>query len=142
MDIYEAFETSSQLVTEGRWIDLEFGGAVVCSFKVRSASPDLNADLRKAMAAEAVASMQTVSGLEDAVQDAKLENRLFAQSVVADWKGVTNGDGKALKCTPKNIEKVFTELPLLAQRVKREAYKWTNFRTVHEEEALGNSSKS
>lgn len=139
MDIYEAFETSETLTRDGRWIDLEFGGKVVCSFRVRSASPDLNSDLRKAMADEAVATMGTLPGLTAAVADKELENRLFAKAVVTDWKDVTDADGQPYKCTPENVEKVFTELPLLAQRVKSEAYKWTNFRTVYEDKALGNS---
>lgn len=141
MDIYSAFETSAKLVKEGRWIELEFGGAVVCSFKVRSASPDLNAELRKAMAEEAVSSIgnPTLADVTNAVASADLENRLFALAVVTDWKGVTGRDGKPLKCTPKNCEKVFKDLPLLAQRVKNEAYKWANYRAVHEEKALGNS---
>ena len=139
MDIYEAFETSEQLTKDGRWIDLEFGGSVVCAFRVRSASPDLNAELRKAMADEAVASMATLPGLTAAVADKELENRLFAQAVITDWKDVTDADGDPLECTPENIVNVFTDLPLLAQRVKSEAYKWTNFRTVHEDKALGNS---
>lgn len=141
MDIYEAFETSDQLVKDGRWIELEFGGEVVCSFRVRSASPDLNAELRKAMAEEAVNSIGagTIASVTDSVADATMENRLFAEAVVTDWKGVKSRDGKALKCTPKNVEKVFKELPLLAQRVKKEAYKWANYRAVHEDKALGNS---
>jgi len=139
VDIYEAFETSDELTKDGRWIEVEVLGAVVCSFRVRSASPDLNVELRKAMAAEAIANIGTVAGLTDAVADPNVENRLFAQAVVTDWKNVRDRSGKFLKCTPKNVEKVFDDLPLLAQRVKREAYKWTNFRTVHEATALGNS---
>ena len=141
MDIYEAFETSESLVKDGRWIVLEFGGEVVCSFRVRSASPDLNAELRKAMAEEAVANIgtATLATVTNSVADAKLENRLFAYAVVTDWKGVKGRDGKPMKCTRKNCEKVFNDLPLLAQRVKNEAYKWTNYRAVHEDKALGNS---
>lgn len=142
MEIYEAFETSEELVKDGRWIEVEVLGEIVCEFKVRSASPDLNADLRKAMAAEAIASIGTLAGLTDSVADPTLENRMFGQAVVTDWKNVRDRNGKFLKCTPKNVEKVFNDLPLLAQRVKREAYKWTNFRAVYEERALGNSSKS
>ena len=142
MEIYEAFETSEKLTKEGRWIEVEVLGEVVCEMKVRSASPDLNADLRKAMAAAAIASMGTLAGLTDAVGDSTLENRLFGEAVVTDWKNVRDRNGKFMKWTPKNVEKVFNELPLLAQRVKREAYKWTNFRAQYEEKALGNSSKS
>lgn len=138
MNIYEAFETSDELTEKGRWIELEFAGAVLASIRIRSASPDLNADLRKAMAEEAVATIATLQGLTDATADPELENRLFGEAVVTDWKGITNRDGKAIKCTPKAVAKLFKELPLLAQRVKREAYKWTNFRAAFEETALGN----
>lgn len=141
MDIYTAFETSETLIKEGRWIELEFGGEVVCSFRVRSASPDLNGDLRRAMAEEAVANIgaATLETVTDSVADKTLENRLFATAVVVDWKGVTDKDGNDLDCTPENIEAVFTDLPLLAQRVKNEAYKWVNYRQAAEEAALGNS---
>lgn len=90
------------------------------------------------MAEEAVATIATVQGLTDATADPELENRLFGEAVVTAWKGITDRQGKAIKCTPKNVAKVFKELPLLAQRVKREAYKWTNFRAAFEEQALGN----
>lgn len=141
MNIYEAFETSETLTEEGRWIDLEFAGEVLCSMQIRSASPDLNAELRKAMAEEAVATLganPTLEGVTDAAADKSLENRLFGLAVVTAWKGVKDRTGKSIKCTPKNVEKVFNDLPLLAQRVKREAYKWTNFRAAFEEKALGN----
>jgi hypothetical protein len=138
VNIYEAFETSDELTEKGRWIELEFAGAVLASIRIRSASPDLNADLRKAMAEEAVATIATMQGLTDSVADPELENRLFGEAVVTAWKGITDRKGKAIKCTPKNVAKVFKDLPLLAQRVKREAYKWTNFRTQFEETALGN----
>lgn len=141
MNIYEAFETSNTLTEDGTWVELEFGGEVLCSMRVRSASPDLNAELRKAMAEEAVATLganPTMEGVTDAAADKSLENRLFGRAVVTAWKGVKDRNGKAMKCTPANVEKVFNELPLLAQRVKREAYKWTNFRAVFEEKALGN----
>jgi len=138
LNIYEAFETSDELTEKGRWIELEFAGSVVASIRIRSASPDLNAELRKAMAEEAVATIATMQGLTDATADPELENRLFGEAVVTAWKGITDRQGKAIKCTPKNVAKVFKELPLLAQRVKREAYKWTNFRAAFEEQALGN----
>ena len=138
MNIYEAFETSDELTEKGRWIELEFAGAVIGSMRVRSASPDLNAELRKAMAEEAVANIANVKQLTDATADKNLENRLFGLAVVTAWKGITDKDGKAMKCTPKNVEKLFDDLPLLAQKVKREAYKWTNYRTAFEEQALGN----
>ena len=130
MDIYKAYETSEKLLKDGRWIELEFAGEVVCSFRVRSAAPDLNADLRKEMAEAAIDQLKTINAVTEAVADPKLENRLFSRAVVTAWKGVTGRDGKVLKFTAKNCEQVFNDLPLLAQRVKNEAYKWTHYRAV------------
>jgi len=138
LNIYEAFETSQQLVDEGKWIEIEFDGSLLCSICVRSASPELNAKLRKAMTEEALASVAKSQSLETQLGDPDREVRLFAKAVVTDWKGITDREGKKLKCTPANVEKIFRELPLLANRVKREAYRWTNFRAALEAEVVGN----
>lgn len=138
MNIYEAFETSADLTEKGRWIELEFAGAVIGSMRVRSASPDLNAELRKAMAEEAIANIANIEQLTTSTADKGLENRLFGLAVITEWKGIKDKAGKTMKCTPQNVEKLFNDLPLLAQKVKREAYKWTNYRAAFEEKALGN----
>jgi len=142
MNIYEAFETSENLINNGKWVAIEFNGAELCRIQIRSASPELNSDLRKAMTEEAVELVGKNEDLRDNANDPDREVRLFAKAVVTDWDGITDRDGKKLKCTPANVEKIFRELPLLANRVKREAYRWTNFRAALEEEVVGNSPRS
>ena len=142
MNIYEAFETSDELINEGKWVAIEFNGAELCRVRVRSASPELNADLRKAMADEAVALVGKGADLTTDANDPERELRMFAKSVVTDWDGITDRQGKKLKCTPANVEKIFRELPLLANRIKREAYRWTNFRAAVEDAVVGNSPRS
>lgn len=142
MNIYDAFETSEQLINEGKWVEIEFDGKLLCSICVRSASPELNAELRKAMTDEALEAVSKAQSLETQLGDPDRELRLFAKAVVTDWKGITDRKGKKLKCTPANVEKIFRELPLLANRVKREAYRWTNFRAALEAEVVENSPRS
>ncbi len=142
MNIYEAFETSEEYTKDGKWVEIEFDGAKLCAFKIRSASPELNADLRKAMTAEALDSVARKDDLEDSLDDPDRELRLFAAAVVVEWKGITDREGKKLKCNRHNCEQVFRDLPLLFNRIKREAYRWTNFRRELEDQVVGNSPRS
>jgi len=142
LNIYEAFETSDEFTNEGKWVEIEFNGSVLCAVQIRSASPELNADLRKAMNAEALEAVKNKDDLQDNALDPDRELRLFAAAVVTNWTGITDRKGKKLKCTPRNVEQVFKDLPLLFNRIKREAYRWTNFRKELEDEIVGNSRRS
>lgn len=146
MNIYEAFETSSQAIEEGRWLEIVFQGQAVCAVRVRSASPDLNPELRKAMTDEALGLVGETKDPEltvrKALQQPDLERRLFAAAVITDWRDVTDRKGKALKYTPKNAERILKDLPLLFQQVKAAAYRWETFRRTVVEEAVGNSATS
>lgn len=154
MNIYEAFETDSKAIEEGRWLEIEFQGAVVCEVRVRSASPELNPRLREAMTDHAIGLMKEKKSDEltvrEALRDPELERKLFAQAVVSGWRDpqskkgdtVQSKEGLALKCTPKNALKVFSDLPLLFQQVKNAAYRWETFRSAVVESSLGNSEAS
>lgn len=139
-DVYELFETSEDATKNGVWCAIENGGKEVCRIRVRSADRDLNPEIRKFMAIEAADSVAKRGNLEnvmDMLADPDMENRLFANAIVTEWSGVTR-KGKAIKCTPKNVEKVFTDLPLLARQVKAKAYQWANFRAIFDQEAQEN----
>jgi hypothetical protein len=146
VNIYEAFETSSEAIEEGRWLEIVFQGQAVCAVRVRSASPDLNPELRKAMTNEALGLIGETKDpdltVRRALQDPDLEVKLFAAAVLSDWRDVTDRNGKALKFTTKNAEKILRELPLLFQQVKAAAYRWETFRLAVVEEAVGNSATS
>lgn len=148
MNIYEAFETDSSAIEEGRWVEIVFQGEAVCQVRVRSASPELNPKMREAMTDHAVGLIKKKGADEpeltvrEALRDPDLELKLFASSVVSDWAGVKSKDGKRLRCTPKNALKVFRDLPLLFQQVKNAAYRWETFRSAAVQSALGNSETS
>lgn len=145
MNIYEAFETDAATLKDGRWLDIVFQGKTVCEVRIRSASPDLNAELRKAMTDEAVGLLENADKqltIHAALADSDLERKLFAQAVITDWKGVGNKAGKPLKCTPKNALTVFKDLPLLFQQVKVAAYRWETFRAAVQDGVMGNSRTS
>lgn len=140
-NVYDLFETSDSAINEGIWCAIEHGGKEVCRIRVRSADRDLNPEIRKFMAIEAAKSVSEKGNLEnvmDMLAETGMETRLFAHAIVVEWEGVTDKAGKALKCTPKNVEKVLTDLPLLARQIKLKAYTWTNFRKIFEDAAQGN----
>jgi hypothetical protein len=151
MNIYEAFETDAKAIEEGRWLEIVFQGQAVCSVCVRPASPDLNPEMRKAMTDQALGIVGKSNGkgapaldqsVNSALRDPDLERKLFAAAVVTNWKNVTDRDGKPLKCTPKNCEKVFTDLPKLFEQVKHASYRWETFRASIVQASLGNSETS
>lgn len=74
--------------------------------------------------------------------DVSLANEImievFAETVVKDWKGVMDDDGKALPCTKENIVNILTELPDLFNELRDVASKHANFRATTVEEDVGN----
>lgn len=63
---------------------------------------------------------------------------VFAETVVLDWTGVTDAEGKELPCTKSNIVKVLTDLPDLFADIREQANKASLFRAIEREEAAGN----
>lgn len=74
--------------------------------------------------------------------DVELANRImievFAETVIKDWKGVNDDEGKALPCTRDNIIHILTELPELFNELRDVASKHANFRAAITEEDVGN----
>ncbi len=64
---------------------------------------------------------------------------VFATTVIKDWVGVTDDEGKDLPCNKKNIIHILTELPDLFNELRDVATKHANFRAHSTEEDLGNS---
>ncbi len=63
---------------------------------------------------------------------------VFAATVIKDWVGVTDDEGKDLPCTKENIIHILTELPELFNELRDVATKHANFRAHSTEEDLGN----
>lgn len=68
----------------------------------------------------------------------KIMIEVFADTVVKDWVGVKDDDGKDLPCTRENIIDIFTQLPDLFAELRDVAAKHANFRATTLEEDVGN----
>ena len=83
MRVYEAFETSERLISEGRECEIEFGGRVICKIWVRPADPVLNADYRRELAELAVGILRDGNVNEiDEDTDRLLLWKVYARSVI------------------------------------------------------------
>ncbi len=80
--------------------------------------------------------------IENEDMDITLANTImrevFAETVVMDWKGVNDDEGKPLPCTKENVLNILTELPDLFAELREVAGRQANFRATTAEEDLGN----
>ena len=149
MRVYEAFETSERLISEGRECEIEFGGRVICKIWVRPADPVLNADYRRELAELSVGILRDGNVNEiDEDTDRLLLWKVYARSVILKIVWTDPADKKDAKLkfnqdmTPaareKNAIALFQRVPKFFQGIQEVARQWTQFRATHEEEAAGN----
>lgn len=140
MRVYEAFETSERLISEGRQCQIEFAGKVICLVKVRPADAALNADYRRELSELSIGLKG--NGLDDMDEDADREMlwKIYAKTVISEWEWVDPADKKdpKLKFSEKNAVALFRRVPKFFQGIQRVALQWSNFRVEHEEAAAGN----
>ena len=140
MRVYEAFETSEKLIAEGRTCDIEFGGKVIATVKVRPADGALNSDYRREMAELSIGIKANGLDAIDDDLDREMLWKLYARAVIVEWEWHDAKDKKdpKLKLTETNAIALFRRVPKFFQSIQRVALVWTNYRSEHEEEAAGN----
>ena len=140
MRVYEAFETSEKLIAEGRTCDIEFGGKIIATVKVRPADGALNSDYRREMAELSIGIKANGLDAIDDDLDREMLWKLYARSVIVSWEWHDPKDKKdpKLKFTETNAIALFRRVPKFFQGIQRVALVWTNYRAEHEEEAAGN----
>ena len=140
MRVYEAFETSERLTTEGRECEIEFGGKVIAKVTVRPADGALNSDYRREMAELAVGIKGNGLDAIDDDLDREMLWKLYARAVIVGWEWTDPKDKKdpKLKFTETNAIALFRRVPKFFQGIQRVALVWTNYKAEHEEEAAGN----
>lgn len=141
MRVYEAFETSERLVSEGRECEIEFGGQVICRVWVRPADPSLNADYRRELAEVSMGLVK--SGALDEIDedtDRELLWKVYARTVIVKWVWTDARDKKdpKLKLNEKNCVALFQRVPKFFEGIQRVARQWSQYRATHEEDATGN----
>ena len=140
MRVYEAFETSERLISEGRECEIEFGGKVIARVWVRPTDPNLNRAYARELAEETV--KLKGNGLDDLSpeDDAGILQRIVARTVLVRWEWTDAADKKdpKLKFNEKNAVALFKRAPKFFAAVQQGARQWDRFRKVHEEQAAGN----
>ena len=149
MRVYEAFETSERLTSEGRECEIEFGGQVICKVWVRPADPVLNADYRRELAELSIGIIKSGEVHEiDEDTDRLLLWKVYTRSVILKivWTDPDDKKDQKLKFNQdmkpetreKNALALFRRVPKFFQGIQEVARQWTQFRATHEEEAAGN----
>lgn len=134
-NIYDAFQTSSELESEGIWFDIYSpDGGPVGKVRCKPADGDMNSAYRAA-AARLLEQMARV-GERDDLTDMIL---IYAESVIVDWEGFTDRDGDPVPFSKQAVIKVMTELPQLFRTVQRHARNWMHWRRQYREELVENS---
>lgn len=132
--IYEMFATDLQIETDG----FVHRVSEKISFTLARAG-GANANFSKVMEVKTRPHRRQI---QDDTMDLALANSLlieaFAETVVLGWKGITDKEGKEVKCTPKNAIKLFTDLPDLFAELREAAGKQSNFRADEVQEDVGN----
>jgi len=147
--VYEAFETSERLISEGRECEIEFGGRVICKIWVRPADPVLNADYRRELAELSVGILKDGNiNVIDEETDRLLLWKVYARSVILKilWTDPADQKDPKLKFNQqlapatreKNAIALFQRVPKFFQGIQEVARQWSQFRSTHEEEAAGN----
>jgi hypothetical protein len=147
--VYEAFETSEKLASEGRECEIEFGGRVICKIWVRPADPVLNADYRRELAELSVGLIKTGEINEiDEDTDRALLWKVYAKTVItkitwsdpADVKDPKLRFHQQLKAETreKNAIELFRRVPKFFEGIQKVARQWSQYRAAHEEDAAGN----
>lgn len=73
---------------------------------------------------------------------AQIMAEVYAETVIIDWKGITDENGKKLAFNRENCIKVLTDLPDLFSMIQAEAERVSNFRKEETEAEAKNSVKS
>jgi hypothetical protein len=133
MSVYEMFKTNPSLEKEG--ITLDYG-----SFSIRIArAGGHNSAFLKAMERESkpfrrAIQQETISA--DIAEE--ILRKVYADTVVLGWEGITDEDGNVLQFSKENCVKLFRDLPDLFNEIKETANKMAVYREVAKEEESKN----
>ncbi|MCH9732827.1 MAG: hypothetical protein K0U84_24740 [Actinomycetia bacterium] len=126
--------TSEDLEKDGIWMENFTGGIDI---KIRRAG-GANRKYTHALLAAVKPYKKRRTGLDDLDPDIsdKLLRRVYARTIVVDWRGVTGKDGKEIECTPEAVEELFKLVPELMRDVMELASSPRTFNEHQIEEAM------
>lgn len=148
MGLRSAFKTDSASETDGVWVAVgENDSGEVIEFKIARADGDANTSYRKSVEKSFKPYQHLVnSNTLPSGKAAEILRKVFVESVLKDWRGVTKADltGKesdkaALPFTPENAEKLFVELPDVLALLQDKAKDNRTFLEANRQAVAGNS---
>lgn len=140
MDIFEAYEMSSDAVDNGVWAELIVGRKKIGRIRVRSMDPDINAEYRNSLNVAALAAVAMAKdGNSVEPPDASITNAIIADTVLTDWElWTTDDDGEEvpLPYTREKAIELLETLPKFKTALQQAANNWTNYRKSEVAEAV------
>lgn len=118
MGLYTRYGNNKSKELEGVWIEYPDGVRLLMK-----RAGGLNVEYRKALTEKMEPHQRTLKlgqELADCVASGLLAQAM-AETVILDWEGVTNAQGKPLPFTVENCVKVFTDLPEFFLQVRFDA---------------------
>lgn len=129
-NLFNLFKTDTNLEESGIWYEISEG----TKFLIRRLGGN-NTRLKAAYAKYYKSKARLIESGQLPDEEAKtLMYKVFIDTCLADWEGVTDEDGNDLECTPENALDLFKKLPELYNALNEEANKVGNYRAD-----LGNS---
>jgi hypothetical protein len=133
---YQQFQTDANLETSGIRLNLGTAG----TFIIARAGGSNEKFARRMLAATKPFRRAIASETMNSKEAEQLTARVFAETVVLGWEGVTGPDGKELAFNVDNAVKLFTDLPDLFAEIRRASSDAALFRKEILESEAGNSS--
>jgi hypothetical protein len=135
--IYDLYETDMSKEVDGFWYPVNKS----ISIKMARAG-GANMAFTKAMEQKTRSHRKRGGAFEGDNVDVELANELmreaFAETIILDWKGVTNKEGKKIAYSPAAAVKLLTDLPDLFIDLREAAGSAANFRAEGIKEDVGN----
>lgn len=129
MSLYRKFKTDEKVETAGVWLDYGEGTEILVRRAGGSNKAYLQASERFRRKHRRQVELDILS--VDAMRKHAIE--IYASTIIADWKGVTDEDGNELPFTEENVRKVLTDLPDLLEDIIQSASNSALFRAEIDE---------
>ena len=123
-NLYKRFKTDENAEKNGVWISYDEGVEFLLR-RAGSANPHYRTAVDYHMGPYR---RRFQNGTVDEKKSRELMARVYADAVVADWKGVTDEAGNILECTKENVFKVLMDLRELFDSIQKDAGEIDQFR--------------
>lgn len=134
MGFHDRYHVDKTAEEEGTWADLGDGIHV----KVRRHTSAHSKAVRRKLEEPHQALLRTGQALPDSIIE-ELFLKQMALSLLVDWKGVTDEEGKPLEATPDNIEAQLRKYPEFRNEIGALVMDRATFKKLVNADDLGNS---